>query len=479
MFALSARETAELSGATLVSGDPGTVCRDFVVDSRKVVPGGAFVAFPGERVDGNRFLMGALEAGAACLVCSAEPSPELVQAVDERGACLLRAAKDDAQGFLLTLAHGWRERHGWTVVGVTGSVGKTTTKELLAHCLATRYRVHRNVGNFNSVIGVPLTILAAPEDTEVFVCEMGMNHPGEIRDIAWAAEPAMGCITNIGTSHIGILGSREAIARAKGELIAALARPKDDDKDVEPVLALTAADDFTPFLQGEAEAAGVAVELVGTGDGCAVVARDVVLDAEGHPTFTVEARGETLKQTLKLTGRQVIPDYLLCCALCLNLGLSLSEVAEACATFEAPSMRQHLMVSERGFRVLDDSYNASPSSMAAALDVLTEMACEGRRIAVVGEVGELGDEGPRLHGLMGAYVAAKPLDMVVMVGGELADAMADGARIMGLSEDVLVRVPDAEAAARILGPVLAEGDLVLAKASRSVGLDRFVKEVLA
>lgn len=142
-------------------------------------------------------------------------------------------------------------------------------------------------------------------------------------------------------------------------------------------------------------------------------------------------------------------------------------------------MRAEVVAAARGFRVIDDSYNASPSSMAAALDLLCEMDCDGRRVAVVGEVGELGDEAPRLHGLMGAYLAAKPLDIVCVVGGEMADAMADAALVMGLSDDRLVRVPTAADAARVLGPVLGEGDLVLAKASRSVGLDAFVEEVRA
>jgi UDP-N-acetylmuramoyl-tripeptide--D-alanyl-D-alanine ligase len=156
----------------------------------------------------------------------------------------------------------------------------------------------------------------------------------------------------------------------------------------------------------------------------------------------------------------------------------MADVAEKLARFEPPRMRQEVLVSDRGFSVMDDSYNASPASVAAALDVLSGIEVEGRRVAVLGEVGELGDSARELHAMMGAYAAACPLDLVVFVGGENADEMARAASIMGMSEDIVVRAPTAEAAAELVGPVLAPGDLVLAKGSRSVGLDRFVKAVL-
>lgn len=480
MYCQSAQETARIAGATLVAGDPDAEVSSFCIDSRQAEPGATFVCFPGETHDGNDYAMAAVEAGCACVVATREPGQDLVQACAASGCALLRAAGDDAEGFLESVAAWYRERQDWVVLGVTGSVGKTTTKDLLACALATSYRVHKNVGNFNSVIGVPLTVLSAPDDTQVFVCEMGMNHPGEIDRICRVARPQLACVTNIGTSHIGFLGSQENIARAKGECVRWLADPLPAFRPVSPLLALVDGDGFTPFLASEfADRLGVATALVGFRPDDAVTAEDVSLDGEGHVSVTVRAGEEQASASLRLTGRQVVPDLLLCCALTGALGVPLAQALQAAAGLEPTSMRTDVHTSPHGFRVIDDSYNASPASLAAALDLLCEMECDGRRIAVLGEVGELGDQAARLHGLMGAYVAAKPLDLVAFVGGPNASVMEDAAQVMGLSEDVCVRLGSAEDAVRVLGPVLGPGDLVLAKGSRSVGLDRFVKEVLA
>lgn len=480
MYIASASETARRGGATVVAGDASVEVRDFTVDSRSVGEGGCFVCFHGESRDGNAYAAAALEAGAACVVMTREATAEEAALAEARGACLLRADGDDAEGFLLRLAESWRLEQGWCVVGVTGSVGKTTTKDMLACALAASWRVHSNKGNLNSVIGVPLTVLSAPDDTEVFVCEMGMNHVGEIDAIARCARPHVGCVTNIGTSHIGILGSRGNIARAKAEMVPWLAADRGlaSSPHPAPAMALTASDDFTALIGGICEEEGVPTDVVGGRDS-AVRAEGVELDGDGCPRLTLVTPQGSSEVHLRLSGRQTVPDLLLAVDLCLRLGMGLDDVVAALEAMEPTHMRTEVVAAARGFRVIDDSYNASPSSMAAALDLLCEMDCDGRRVAVVGEVGELGDEAPRLHGLMGAYLAAKPLDIVCVVGGEMADVMADAALVMGLSDDRLVRVPTAADAARVLGPVLGEGDLVLAKASRSVGLDAFVEEVRA
>ena len=480
MYIASAFETARRGGATQVAGDASVQVTGFTVDSRTAKRGDCFVCFHGESADGNVYAASALEKGASCVVMTREATKDEADLAERLGACILRAVFDDAEGFLLRLAESWRLEQGWRVVGVTGSVGKTTTKDMLACALASSWRVHSNRGNLNSVIGVPLTVLSAPDDTEVFVCEMGMNHPGEIDAIARCARPHMGCVTNIGTSHIGILGSRENIARAKAEMVPWLAADKDVAcaPEAGPVMALTAADDFTPFIGDLCAAEGVATDVVG-GPESAVRAENVTLDGNGCPRFTVVSPAGSAEVRLRLAGRQTVPDFLLAADLCLRLGMGLPDVVAALEALESTHMRTEVVTASRGFRVIDDSYNASPSSLAAALDLLCEMDCAGRRVAVVGEVGELGDEAPRLHGLMGAYLAAKPLDIVCIVGGEMADAMADAALVMGLSDDRLVRVASAAEAAKVLGPVLGEGDLVLAKASRSVGLDAFVEEVRA
>lgn len=479
MYRASVETMASTCGAVILAGDPSRQVSGFVVDSRLVTPGSVFVCFLGETQDGNDYALPAMDSGAACVVMTREPSEAERAKAAEKDCCLIRAANDDAGAFLLDLAEHYRLQQDWAVLGVTGSVGKTTTKDLLAQALATTYRVHKNVGNFNSVIGVPLTILSAPDDTQVFVCEMGMNHPGEIDAIARCARPQMACITNIGTSHIGILGSRENIALAKSEVIPWLAADASLSccVDLEPVLALASGDDFTCSIGEAAKGAGVLVDRVGFHPDDRICASQVSLSPEGCPAFDVTFCGDRVHQELKLTGRQCVIDDLLALDLAQRAGLTLTQAASGLDSLEPQAMRAHIIRAARGFRIIDDTYNASPSSLAVAADLLCELPCEGRRIAVIGEVGELGDEAPRLHGLMGAYLAAKPLDMLVLVGDKDADAMAEAASTMGFSEDKLVRVPTAAAAASIVGPVLEAGDLVLAKGSRFVGLDAFVEEV--
>jgi UDP-N-acetylmuramoyl-tripeptide--D-alanyl-D-alanine ligase len=481
MIELACKRIAEVTGATYVAGDASRVVRGCVIDSRKVEPGGLFVAFPGERVDGNRFVVPALEAGAACVAVTADPSRDAVALARERGACILRVADDDGEGFMLRLAAAYRSEHDWLVVGVTGSVGKTTTKDMLACALATRYAVHATAGNYNNLLGVPLTLLSAPADADVLVVEMGMNHAGEIERLSEVVRPQVAIVTNVGTSHIGLLGSREAIARAKGEVVSGMSPSDAVGQRVASRLFLSGEDDFAPFLAERfAEPAGIDVGLVGFAAADAVRASDVTLDDDGLPSFTLSFDdGWSCRATSQVPGRHAVSDYLLAVAAASYLGCDRDRVVGALAAMAPTHMRLEVVSSPSGVRVIDDSYNAIPGSMAAALDVLCSMRCSGRRIAVLGEMGELGSEEARLHGLVGAYAAAKPLDMLAIVGSGPAESMAEAARIMGMSDDRLERFPDVEAAERALVPVLSEGDLVLAKASRAAGLDGFVKGVLS
>ncbi len=488
MLELTAREVAKITGAKIALGDPETIVRDVATDNREVEPGGTFVAFVGENVDGNLFAPAAVEAGAACVVATAEPSRELLAAAEAHGALVMRAADDDPTAWLLELAGEWRRRHDWLCVGITGSVGKTTTKELTLAALSGSFACHANAGNRNSVIGIPQTIFAAPETTQVLICEMGMNHVGEIAAIARCAKPRVGAVTNIGTSHIGLLGSREAIARAKGEMVVELAasEPSQVAPEVGPLLVLSADDDFTPFIEEEICApAGLPVLEVGAEpegelaerDGEELWADEVVLDAEGRPRFTLHAGGEAIEVALALTGLQAVPDALVALAIARHLGIDPEVAAKRLERVGASAMRADLKEAPGGWRVIDDTYNASPTSVAAALTTLSALepaSKDGRRIAVLGEVGELGSEAPRLHGLMGAYVAAMAPDLTLFVGAEGADAMAEAASIMGYGAGSVLRAADAEEALGLLLPRLRPGDVVLAKASRAVGLERLV-----
>ena len=219
---------------------------------------------------------------------------------------------------------------------------------------------------------------------------------------------------------------------------------------------------------------------VGSGEGDLVRAAGVSLDDAGRARFTAAcADGWSREVALSLPGARLVDDFLLALALLWRAGLDRDAAVDAICRMEPTSMRLDVVRAPSGARLIDDSYNAAPASMASSLDVLSSMACAGRRIAVLGEMGELGDEAARLHGYVGAYAAARGVDLLVLVGDALADEMAEAARTMGLSEDAVERLATVEDALRVIGPVLAEGDLVLVKASRAAGLDRFVKGVLA
>ncbi len=480
MIRIAVGDVAAATGATLVAGPAQTVVTNVQIDSRKVGEGSLFVAFPGERVDGNDFAPAAVRAGAAAVVLTAEPTQELLSVAKASGAAVMRAQADDGEEFMLRLAGEWRRRNPqWTVVGVTGSVGKTTTKEMLAAGLGAGLRVHATAGNFNNLIGVPLTIFAAPEDAQLLVVEMGMNHAGELTRISRAARPNVAVITNVGTSHIGNLGSRQNIARAKAEVLAGM-EPKADGS-VLPCLVLTGEDDFAPFIADEfAAPAGVDVLRVGYSRQDDVRAQDVRIDDEGLPSFDV-AFPDGLVQHVSLTvpGRHMVSDFLSAMGIVWRLGVDRAAAAAAIQRMKATHMRLEVVQRPGTPRVIDDSYNASPSSIAAALDVLCSMRCEGRRVAVLGEVGELGQEAQRLHGYIGAYAAAKPIDLLVIIGGQDAATMASAAKTMGFSEDHLETFRDVRSAVETMVPVFDERDLVLVKASRAAGLDVFAKEVLS
>ena len=475
---ISTQRLVEGTGAAVLCAGTRDVDGDVTIDSRQVGEGSVFVAFAGERVDGNAYVPAAIEAGAAVVVASADVAAGTLARAAELGCWVLRAAADDCEEWMLRAAGLWRRMHPeWVVVGVTGSVGKTTTKDMLRAGISSQRRTHATAGNFNNLIGLPLTVLSAPEDTEVLVCELGMNHMHEIDRLAAACEPTLAVITNVGTSHIGLLGSRENIARAKAEIVGGLV----PHGSLAPALSLTSANDFTGFIaEGFCRPAHVAVRLVGSRPGDDVRAEDVTLAEDGCATLTAScADGWSRKVTLSVPGRQVVPDFLLALSVIWGLGLDRDAACAAIERMPATRMRLDVKACPCGARVIDDSYNAAPNSMASSLDVLSQMACTGRRIAVLGEMGELGADERRLHGYVGAYAAAKGLDLLVLVGGQLAAEMAEAALTCGQSADALEVFPDVASAAATIGPVLADGDLILVKASRAAGLDGFVKEVLA
>ena len=479
MIEISVRELKTICDVEIIAGDEETQCKGVVIDSRLVDANSIFVAFPGENVDGNNYTIAACDRGAGCVCMTRKPTVEELKHASASHTTLMLTS--DPEKFLQDLAIYYRDKINPIVVGITGSVGKTSTKEMTRDLLATKYRVHATSGNFNNLLGLPLTILSAPADTEVLVLEMGMSALGEISTLSRIGRPNLSIITKVGTSHVGMLGSRENIARAKAEIIEGMAPSAEKDHNLSSKLFMTAGDDFTQFIIDTfAAPAGVDVELCGARVDGDITAHNIELDEASYPSFGVKLQdGSEFETVLSLTGIHSVSNALLAIGVAHELGVANDVIADTLAHMKPAHMRQEQRTSTSGACIIDDSYNAAPDSIAAALDVLMKLNCDGMHAAVLGQVGELGDEAQLLHGLIGAYAAAKKLDLLVCVGGKDAQQMAASAKLMGMPDDTVMVVDTAQDALEALSEVFGENDIVLVKGSRSVGLDKFVEGMCA
>ncbi|MGI8524368.1 MAG: UDP-N-acetylmuramoyl-tripeptide--D-alanyl-D-alanine ligase [Nocardioides sp.] len=453
-------DVARANGGTLADvPDPGAVVTDaVVVDSRQVEPGGLFVAVRGERVDGHDHAADAVAAGAlACLAARPLGVPAVV--VEDTVAALGRLAADMA-GRL----------EGCIVVGVTGSQGKTSTKDLLAQVLELAGPTVAPLGSFNNEIGVPLTVLRANADTAFLVVEMGARGRGHVRFLSDMVSPTIGCVLNVGSAHLGEFGSQEAIAASKGELVEALppagtAVLNADDPAVAAMASRTRARVLT---FGESPQADVRVEHLRTSpDGCA--AFDLVSD------------GQRTSVTLRLLGEHQAMNAAAAAGVALAAGLTLADVAAALSA-AVPRSRWRMERTERsdGVLVVNDAYNANPDSMRAALKTLVGLsrARGGRSFAVLGQMRELGEESTSAHDAVGRLAVRLDVDQLVVVG-EAAATLHLGACLEGSWGQESVLVPDTDAAVALLRELLRPGDTVLVKASRDVGLERVAQALLA
>jgi UDP-N-acetylmuramoyl-tripeptide--D-alanyl-D-alanine ligase len=427
------------SGATNPPGPRGVS-----IDSRKVAPGDLFVGLPGERSDGGAHGEQALEAGAWGVLVGAEHADALAASA-HAGAVLAHA---DPLLALQSLARSWRRElraRGAMVVAVTGSTGKTSTKDILAALLATRLRVASSPENFNTEIGLPLSILAAGADTELLVLEMAMRGPGQIAELTAIAEPDVGVIVNVGPAHLELLGSLEAIAAAKAELIAGLARGASVVVPAaEPLLEDHLRWELNTITFGE----GGDVWLAERRDDGSVLIGHGEADIELRPSFT---QAHNLRNLLA--------------AVAAARALGYTPRGRVDVSFSALRGQRETLAGD--VTLVADCYNANPMSMRAAIDDLTETA-PGRRVAVLGDMLELGPEAPGLHRAVGHHAEASGVDLLVTVGPLAAQI---GAGFAGESH----AVSDAEAAGELLVELVRQGDTVLVKGSRGVGLERTIE----
>jgi UDP-N-acetylmuramoyl-tripeptide--D-alanyl-D-alanine ligase len=453
-------EVADLVGGTLTGDDGGAVVTGKVtLDSRTVAPGDLFVAVPGERVDGADFLPVAAAAGAAGAL-AVRPDPAL--------PCVVVADPVAALGRLASGVHERLVAGGLRTLAITGSSGKTSTKDLLGQVLAAAGPTVSPPGSYNNDIGLPLTVLGADEGTRYLVLEMGSRGPGHIARLCAVARPHVGVVLNVGSAHLGEFGSPEGIAQAKGELVEALP---------EHGTAVLNADD--PRVLGMAPRTRARVLATGRAPEAHVRATGVVLDESARARFTLVAEGEEHPVALQVVGEHQVANALSAAGAALAAGLALEEVAAALSA-AGPRSRWRMEVDRRpdGVIVVNDAYNANPESMRAALAALTGLPGT-RRIAVLGAMGELGPDADAEHERLGRDAAAAGVDLIVAVGAD-AVGIADGASAAGRrTEEESVHVPDRAAALELLAPQLRAGDVVLVKASRSYGLEALAADLLA
>jgi UDP-N-acetylmuramoyl-tripeptide--D-alanyl-D-alanine ligase len=433
----------------------------YSIDSRTVGAGELFFAVTGERLDGHAYVQTALENGAVAAVVSniwvvpSEVDETKLLKVAECDNCVLNA--------LQKLARAVRREWGGRVIGVTGSAGKTTTKEAVAQVLSAKFKVLKSAGNLNNGFGLPLQLMRLEAEHEVAVIEMGMNHAGEIADLAAIAEPNWGVVSNVAPVHVeffddGIAG----IAAAKYELIEAL--PGDG-------IAVLNGDD--EWVRDFGRAMGDRAILYGMSDVAAVRAENVIEAGIEGMDFDVVAYGERASVTLRLLGRHNVMNALAAIAVGLHSGIPLAECAAAMGEMRAGDRRGEI-IQWRGVTLINDSYNSNPRALDAMVDALMAMPAE-RHIVIAGEMLELGETGAELHAACGLRMAELGVDLVVGVRG-LASAMVDAAEKAGLAA-TFVQTP--EEAGAWMAANLQEGDAVLLKASRGVRLERALNALSA
>jgi UDP-N-acetylmuramoyl-tripeptide--D-alanyl-D-alanine ligase len=492
---LTVAQIAEIVGGTLAGISPEAAARTHVTgtvefDSRAVGPGGLFLALPGARSDGHDHAAAAVAAGAvavlaarpvgvpAVLVSPVAPQPRtsegglagvLEHDADGSGAAVLAALAKLAKAVAAELVAG-----GLTIIGITGSSGKTSTKDLVAAVLSPLGEVVAPPGSFNNELGHPWTVLRATPDTDYLILEMSARHPGNIAALAEIAPPAIGMVLNVGTAHLGEFGSREAIARTKAELPQAV-----------PPSGVVILNVDDPAVAAMADVTAARVVRVSRGSTAGDVWADhVSLDELARPRFTMHANATDIEVQLGVYGDHQVSNAMCAAAVALECGASLAQVAAALAA-AGPVSRHRMQVTTRadGVTVIDDAYNANPDSMRAGLQALAWIAHGGgdptatsrRSWAVLGEMAELGDDAISEHDRIGRLAVRLDVSRLVVVGtGRSMSAMHHGAVMEGSwgaeAERGAISVADGDAALALLGAELQPGDVVLVKASNAAGL---------
>lgn len=439
----------ELFGA---EGKEQLEIKGVVLDSRKVEKDYLFLATVGERVDGHSFIDSVFEKGALCVICEKEPE-------NPKGAYIL--VKDSFQA-LKDMARFYREKLDVKVVGITGSVGKTSTKEFIASVLATHYKVLKTEGNFNNEVGLPLTVLRIQEDTQVAVLEMGISDFGEMHRLSEIAKPDICVITNIGQCHLENLGTRDGILKAKTEIF--------DFMRTDAGVCLNGDDDKLFTIQ---EVYGRKPIFFGKDSKYAIYATDCENKGLAGSKAVIHREGRSFEVSIPLPGEHMISNALAAAAVATVLGLSDEEIQSGIAAAEPVGGRSHIIKNDK-LTIIDDCYNANPISMKAAIDLLA--MADTRTVAVLGDMFELGSREMVLHEEVGAYAAYKNIDCIICAGN-LSKHMYEGTRAVENTVSKSYYYQDKETLLEHLGELLQRGDSVLVKASHGMHFEEVIDKL--
>lgn len=446
---------ARWSRGEMIAGDPAATTTSICTDSRTMKAGDIFLALRGENFDGHTFVEEAARRGALGAVVD-----QLIDSLS-KDFCVLRV--QNTLYALQRIAGEYRKSLSLQVVCITGSNGKTSTKDLVSAVLRERFQITRTEGNLNNHIGLPLTMLRLRASDQIGVFEIGMNHPGEIAPLAALARPDVAVITNIGIAHVEHMGSRDAIAVEKGALAEAL--------PPSGTVVLNSDDDYAISIAAKTKADAI---FCGLAENANIRATDLSQDFTGMK-FRLHAFGKSVNAQLPVPGVHMVRNALLAVGVGHAFGMSPEESAAGFANLQLTKGRLEQKV-VRGIQVLDDTYNANPDSMKAALLTLSQMSTNGRRIAVLGRMGELGTESDRGHRSVGQAASDLGLDCVVTVGDE-ASLIAEEAWRGGVAK--VVKTKDQEEAVKALRDYARAGDVVLVKGSRSSRMERIVEGLAA
>ncbi len=457
---LTAEGVAAVVSGRVVQGAPATPIGGVSIDSRTIEAGDLFVAIRGERFDGHRFVGDALARGALGAVVSETGTAEWKRAGTAGAVLPLLVLVEDTTQALQAVARDVRRRSGARVVAITGSAGKTTTKEITAEFLATRFRVFRNKGNLNNHIGLPLSLMELRLRPDIAVVELGMNHAGEIRTLVGIAEPDVRVWTNVGDAHLGFFDSADAIADAKAEIL--------EDARQSDVLVANAND---ARIMARARSFKGRVVTFGLDVPAEVQASGIELRGlEGTRANVRTPRGE-MAFTVPLLGLGNLSNVLAGTAVALEFGVPLEAIRDRAATLLPAAHRGELLRLPGGVTVIDDSYNSSPAALRRALELVRSATGCARKVAVLGEMLELGAHAARLHAESGRAAAEAGLDVLIAVGGDAAGGLAAAAVAAGMPASSVTHAATKQEAADLAASRVRAGDLVLVKGSRGIGTD--------